>query len=180
MIKALLLHPLTPALIAGATLAAAFGFQHIGGYAPCPLCVWQRWPHAAAIVLALLAWALPQGSRLRLGALILTGLTFAAGAALAGYHVGVEQRWWAGTFGCSSPALVGTDLDALRTQLFATPAVRCDEVPWSLFGLSMAGYNMLISLGLAVVAGLAARAGAADPRYGVRHGGRSTEAAAPR
>ena len=82
----------------------------------------------------------------------LAGLALLVGAGIAGYHVGVEQGWWAGPAGCSAPAFAGMDVAQLRAALEATPVIRCDEIPWSLFGLSMAGYNFLLSLVLALVA----------------------------
>ena len=79
----------------------------------------------------------------------------AANAALAGYHVGVEQKWWEGPASCSAAVAAGTSFEDLKAQLLAAPIVRCDEVPWSLFGISMAGYNVLLSAGFAVVTALA-------------------------
>ena len=125
-------------------LAAAFAFQHLGGLDPCVLCVYQRWPHAVTVLLAGLALL---GGRHASLALAAAGLTALAGAGLAGFHVGVEQKWWAGTAACGSVGGADT-VEALREQLAAAPAARCDEVPWSLFGLSMASYNGLLSLAL--------------------------------
>lgn len=138
------------ALAAAALLAAAFAFQHIGGLAPCPLCIWQRWPHAAAALLGTVAFGL--GGRARPIAAALGALVMLGGAGLAGYHVGVEQGWWAGPATCAS----GGDVDALSTEALlarirSAPVVRCDEIAWSLFGVSMAGWNALASLGIAAL-----------------------------
>jgi disulfide bond formation protein DsbB len=78
------------------------------------------------------------------------------GAGIAVFHVGVEQHWWAGTAACGS-TLSATSVEALRAQILAAPVVRCDQPAWSLLGISMAGYNALISAALAVVALIGAR-----------------------
>ncbi len=142
----------------GALLAGALAFQHLGGLHPCELCLYQRVPHAAVLLLAAGAALAPAGrERLAAGALALAGAALLAGAGIAGFHVGVEQRWWEGTAGCGATATAATAAE-LRAQLLARPVVRCDEVAWSLFGISMAGYNMVASAGLAVFALLGARA----------------------
>ena len=126
-------------------LAGAFAFQYLGGLPPCQLCLTQRWPHAAAVLIgAVILW----GSFYRLAPLgILAALT-TAGYGI--YHVGVEHKWWAGPSTCSG-GQDRTDLSAeeILEQLLSTPVVRCDEVLWDLFGISMAGWNALISLSLA-------------------------------
>lgn len=136
-----------------ALLAGAFAFQYIGGLAPCALCLWQRWPHAAAVVIMLLALLVPNRWLMALGAL--AALTTAG---IGGFHMGVEYGWWEGLQSCSGGSISGISMDDLLNPNAAVAApVRCDEVPWSLFGLSMAGWNMVLSLGLAAVWGLAAR-----------------------
>jgi disulfide bond formation protein DsbB len=128
-------------------LALAFGFQHLGGLAPCALCLWQRWPHAAAIVVGALGLALPGAALPLLGAV-------AAGASggIGGYHLGVEQGWWEGPATCSGGGAVGQlSVEELTAQIMAAPVVRCDEVAWSLAGLSMAGWNALLSFLLMAV-----------------------------
>lgn len=82
---------------------------------------------------------------LRRGTLMLAGLTVWVGGGIAAYHAGIEQQWWAGPSSCSGAATPGS-LDALRAQIFAAPIKSCDEIAWSLFGISMAGYNALLSL----------------------------------
>lgn len=141
-------------LASAATLLAALFFQYVVGLAPCVLCVWQRWPYVAVLVLGVVALA--GGPRLRAAMLALMGATFLVGAGIALFHIGVEQHWWAGTSGCGVTATADS-LEALRAQVLNAPVVRCDEVPWSLFGLSMAGYNFIISLVLAAAALTAAR-----------------------
>lgn len=138
-----------------ATLGGAFIFQYGVGLAPCVLCIWQRWPHAIAIMLTLTAVVIA-GRSARTGAALLAGAGIAllAGAGIAAFHVGVEYGWWAGTAECGGTTGAIT-LDDLRAQILAAPVVRCDEVAWSLFGISMAGYNFLISVALGGIALLA-------------------------
>ena len=119
-------------------LLAAFGFEYFGGLAPCKLCLWQRWPHWAVILFSLFGLA---GLRSRL-ALMLIALSAATTAAIAGYHVGVEQQLWLGPASCSSAVANGSATELLDS-LLATPVIRCDEIVWSFAGLSMAGWNML-------------------------------------
>lgn len=146
-----------PALIlagSGLTLAAAFAFQYLGGYAPCPLCLYQRWPHAAAVVLSLAALMLLRRDRDHWArALVaLCGAGLLVGAGIAAYHVGIEEAWWPGPTSCTSSGAEATSIEALLAQIEATPVVLCDVVQWRFLGISMAGYNFLLSLGLAVLA----------------------------
>ena len=122
-----------------ALLAGAFVFQVIG-YAPCKMCLWQRWPHAAAIAIGLFAILLSphQKTFAYLGA-----LAAATTAAIGIYHAGVERDWWKGPTSCSGGGALNTT-DLLSTDI--VPIVMCDDVVWNLFGLSMASYNALISL----------------------------------
>lgn len=129
-----------------ALLAGAFAFQYIGGMAPCALCLWQRWPHGAAVLIGLAALAL--AGRL----LPLLG----AGAALATsgiglYHTGVERGWWEGPTTCTSGDIGQLSPEQLLNQIMAAPIVRCDEVPWEMFTLSMASWNAIASLALAAI-----------------------------
>jgi disulfide bond formation protein DsbB len=127
-------------------LLAAFAFQHLGGLAPCPLCIWQRWPHAVAIALGLLILAWP--SR---GLAALAGLAMLAGAGIGVYHVGIERDWWAGPASCTAPAPGAAAPGELLDQILATPVVLCDEVAWSWLGISMAGWNAVLSLAIALL-----------------------------
>jgi disulfide bond formation protein DsbB len=127
-----------------ALLMGAVAFQAMG-YAPCQLCIWQRWPHAAAALLGLVwlwskeRWILPLGA-----------LAVLASASIGLFHVGVEQTWWDGLETCTVNALSGLSAgDLLNTDTTVGAPVRCDVAAWSLFGISMAGYNLLISAGLA-------------------------------
>ena len=141
-------------------LGVAFAFQYVGGFAPCVLCIWQRYPYGVAIALGVIAFLLadkPGAARALIG---LAGVVFLADAAIAAFHVGVEQKWWEGTAQCGGNLGAGLTAEELTKQLLETPVVRCDEVAWSLFGISMAGYNFL----LAAAAGIVALVWAARPR----------------
>lgn len=134
-------------------LAMAFAFQHLGGLAPCVLCIWQRYPYVGAIVLAMAAYFLRERPPLAAGAVLLAGLVFLAGAGIGAFHVGVEQGWWQGTAACGGERPASASVEELYRRLMETTAVaRCDVIPWSLFGISMAGYNIVLSLGLAAMA----------------------------
>ena len=126
-------------------LGGAFTFQAFG-YAPCKLCLWQRWPHAAAIVIAGLALVFRGRVLPWLGA-----LAAATTGALGVYHAGVELGWWQGPTTCTSGPVGGMTPDELLNQIMAAPLIRCDEIAWSLFGISMAGWNAIISFTLAAI-----------------------------
>jgi len=155
-------HPrLVPALIVAVSLgalAAALASQYWGGLQPCVLCIYQRYAYLAAAAFGLLGLIAGPRTGARRAAVTLAGIAFLTGAAIAAFHVGVEQQWWRGTDECHAPALSpDASIADLRKQLLGTNFVACDEVPWSLFGVSMAGYNVLASLGLALASFWAAR-----------------------
>jgi disulfide bond formation protein DsbB len=136
-----------PALLGSvALLLGAFAFQYIGGLAPCPICIWQRWPHGVAILLGLIVLAVP--SR---GLAALAGLAVLVGAGIGLYHSGIEVGWWEGPSTCTTPGPGAAAPGELLDQILATPVVMCDQIAWSLLGISMAGWNALLSLGLAVL-----------------------------
>lgn len=137
-----------------ALLAGAFLFQYVGGLAPCKLCLWQRWPHAAAVLIG--AVALVRTERLWpwLGAL--AALTTAG---LGLYHTGIERKWWLGPTSCTGNGaglggLSGADLLNPDT---APSIVMCDQVVWQMWGISMASWNMIASLVLVALWIMAAR-----------------------
>lgn len=137
-----------------ALLLGAFGFQHLGGLPPCKLCLWQRWPHAAAVVIG--------GVLLMGGHRALAWLGAFAAATTAGigiYHAGVEWGWWPGPSSCTGGGMnlgtmSGGDLLSMDGPM---GVVMCDDVVWQLGGLSMAGWNAAFSLLLAAVWVAAAR-----------------------
>ncbi|MHA6262071.1 disulfide bond formation protein B [Arenibacterium sp. CAU 1754] len=129
-----------------ALLLGAFAFQHLGGLPPCKLCLWQRWPHAAAILIGLIAMGVPGRLLPTLGALAALST-----AAIGLYHTGVERDWWEGPTTCTSGSVGGISAQDLLDQIMAAPLVRCDEVPWEMLGLSMASWNAVLSLGFTLL-----------------------------
>lgn len=123
-----------------ALLGGAYGFQYIGGLVPCEMCWWQRYAHFAALGLAVAALVLPM-KRLFTA---LSGLAIAAAAAIGGYHAGVEYGWWKGLTECTTTVSFSNGGDPLAA-IMAAPVIRCDVVQWKLMGISMAGYDFLIS-----------------------------------
>ena len=137
-----------------ALLLGALGFQYIGEMPPCKLCYWQRYPHVAAVIIGVIALILPwRGSWLP----VIGGLAALTTAGIGGYHSGVERGWWEGPSSCTSSSIGGLSTDDLLAQIMEAPLVRCDEIPWQMFGLSMASWNMLASLALAIIWFMAAR-----------------------
>ncbi|KAB2885605.1 MAG: disulfide bond formation protein B [Albidovulum sp.] len=125
-----------------ALLAGAHVFEALG-YAPCKLCLWQRGPHWAAVAIGLAAlvtaWRLLPWA----GA-----LAAAATGALGVYHTGVERGFWQGPDSCTSGGSLSGSAEDLLNEIMAAPLIRCDEVAWSLFGLSMASWNAILSFAL--------------------------------
>jgi disulfide bond formation protein DsbB len=143
-------------------LGTALASQYFGGLQPCPLCLWQRYPYVVVIGLAGIGFGLSGNATLAARATVLPTIAFLAALALyvdagiAAFHVGVEQHWWEGLQSCSAAPISGS-IEALGAQLLGTPIVRCDEVAWSLGGISMAGYNFITALGLGVITTRAAQ-----------------------
>ena len=136
-------------LVPAGLLGGALGSQYLGGLHPCEMCYWQRWPHAAAMVLAAAAFVLPARARLLTA---LAALAIAISGAIGVFHAGVELGWWEGLTQCTAGGALSLE------DLMNVPLVRCDEVQWSWLGISMAGWNAILSLGsAAVIAGLLAR-----------------------
>jgi disulfide bond formation protein DsbB len=138
-----------------AVLGTALLSQYVGGLEPCVLCLYQRVPYVLTIVLSGAALAFVSfmdneiPAMLVRVALIVCAILFLIGAGIAAYHVGVEQGWWRGTEACSGADLNSLTAAELREQLLKAPIIRCDEIAWSAFGISMAGYNFIVSLLLA-------------------------------
>ena len=129
-----------------ALLLGAFGFQYIGEMAPCKLCIWQRYPHGAAVVIGAVALAFPLLILPYLGA-----LAALATAGVGAYHTGVERGWWEGPSTCTSGPIGNLSTDELMQQIMSAPLVRCDDVPWEMLGLSMASWNAVASFVLALL-----------------------------
>lgn len=129
-----------------AALGGAYGFQYIGGLVPCEMCWWQRYAHFAALGLAVAAFVLP----MRRLFTALSGLAIAAAAVIGGYHAGVEYGWWKGLTECTTTVSFSNGGDPLAA-IMAAPVIRCDVVQWKLMGISMAGYDFLLSGAAALV-----------------------------
>jgi disulfide bond formation protein DsbB len=137
--------------VSAALIVGALAFQYIGGYPPCEMCMWQRYPHFAAILVGL-----GGGALLSIGALpaglakpvaFMTILLIAVTGAIGVYHAGVEWLWWKGPSACTGQAFRLTGSLDLNAHV-----VSCDHAAWRMFGVSMAGYNAIISLGTAIMA----------------------------
>ncbi|HZC37482.1 MAG TPA: disulfide bond formation protein B [Sphingomicrobium sp.] len=142
-----------------ALLAGAFGSQYFGGLYPCEMCWWQRYAHMVAIVPAALAFTAPaDSSRSRILAL-LAALAIATSGAIGVYHAGVEAKIFEGFTTCTATVQGGGSTADLLKQIMHAPLVRCDQVQWSFLGISMAGWNGIISLtGAATILVLLAKA----------------------
>jgi disulfide bond formation protein DsbB len=143
LLQARLLALLLPTGLLGGALFS----QYVGGLYPCEMCYWQRWPHAAAILLALGAFLSPNRARLLV---LLAALAIAISGAIGVFHAGVEMGWWEGITHCTA-----TGATSLQ-DILNVPLVRCDQVQWSFLGISMAGWNAIVSLtGAAAIVALA-------------------------
>ncbi|CAN5678682.1 disulfide bond formation protein B [soil metagenome] len=142
---------LAAALGSGALLGGALYFQYVVGLPPCEMCHWQRWPHMVAIVAGLAAFASLASPRLSRPLLLIAIAALAVTAAIGVFHAGVEYRWWAGPQACSGSIPTGLSAEDLKKALFGAKMVRCDQTAWSMWGISMAGWNALLSATLAIV-----------------------------
>ena len=127
-------------------LGGAMGSQYIGGLHPCEMCYWQRWPHAAAILLAGLAFTAPAATQRSRTLTLLAAAAIAVSGAIGVYHAGVEAGVFEGFTTCTSTARAATTEELLK-QIMKVPLVRCDQVQWAFLGISMAGWNAILSLG---------------------------------
>ena len=141
--KARLLAVLVPAGL----LAGAYGSQYLGGLYPCEMCHWQRWAHFAALALALASFPLAHLPDRARSLVWLAALAILTSGGIGAYHAGVEARIFPGATQCSTLSSSGDVL----ADIMAAPLIRCDEVQWELLGISMAGWNAILSIGLALV-----------------------------
>lgn len=152
---------LVVAVVAALTVGGALILEHVFGYVPCMLCLWGRWPYYVAAPLAALAALL--AGRGNLGAarllLVLAAIALLAGAAIGVYHAGVEWRFWPGPTSCAGANAAPSSAGGLLEQMRTTRIVPCDQAAFRVFGVSLAGYSALISLGLAAVAFIGVRRG---------------------
>ena len=122
-------------------LGGALGSQYIGGLHPCEMCYWQRWPHGLAILLAAASFTAPATSSRSRALTLLAAVAIAVSGAIGVYHAGVEAKVFEGFTTCTSNGAMSFE------DLLKVPLVRCDQIQWSLFGISMAGWNAILSLG---------------------------------
>lgn len=137
-------------LVPAALLAGALGSQYIGGLYPCEMCHWQRWGHYAALAFALLAFALGRGADRGRPFVWLAALAILISGFTGAYHAGVEAGVFEGLTQCSTTGGGGSTADILA-DIMSTPLVRCDQVQWSFLGISMAGWNAIISISSGVL-----------------------------
>ena len=133
-------------LLGGALLS-----QYVGGLYPCEMCWWQRYPHGVAILLAGAAFVSPPSASRTRTLTLLAALGVALSGLVGAFHAGVEYGWWEGITTCSTGGAMSLD------DIMAVPLIRCDQVQWTLFGVSLAGYNAIFSLGGALAIALLAR-----------------------
>lgn len=134
-------------IIPSALLGGALISEYVFGLYPCEMCMWQRWPHWAAFVLALGAIILRQ-QKWSGSLVIAAALAILASGLIGGFHAGVEYGWWEGITSCATNLPAGGDM---LDSIMNAPLVRCDVAPWSLFGISLAGFNFLLSVGGAIL-----------------------------
>lgn len=142
-------------LLPAALLGGALGSQYLGGLTPCEMCYWQRYPHWAAILLAALSFTASASSQRSRTLVLLAALAIAISGAIGVYHAGVELGIFEGLTTCTTMAS-GTGADLLN-EILNAPLVRCDQVQFSFLGISMAGWNAILSLGGALAIILLAR-----------------------
>lgn len=133
-------------------LAGAYAFQYLGGLAPCDLCWTQRYAHMTIMAISLLGILISRPKpAFKLTFIWLSFLGLVASSVIAGYHAGVEQKWWQGPSTCTSGGDFATSVEQLMANMFDTALVLCDQIAWAMFGISMAGYNFLLSALVAAI-----------------------------
>ncbi len=135
-----------------AVIGGALLFQYVGRLEPCELCLLERWPYYLGIPLLVVALIAGKYRTVMASILVYAAALFLAGTVIAAYHVGVEQHWIAGPSACTMPTTEPNSIAALKAQLMAQQPVQCDVVQWSLFGISLAGWNLIASVTLVAIA----------------------------
>src|SRR5438270_6737766 len=133
-------------LLPAALLAGAFGSQYFGGLYPCEMCWWQRYAHMAAVLAAALAFTADGGSRRSLTMTVAAALAIGVSGAIGVYHAGVEAKIFEGITTCTALSKAGSTAELLK-QITHAPLIRCDQVQFRFLGISMAGWNAILSLG---------------------------------
>ena len=126
-------------------LVGAYSLEIFAQLEPCKLCIWQRWPHAIIVILALSGLGIIKNTE----TLLFICLSAISAGTLGFYHTGVEQGWWSGPEGCSNHLETESNISDLTTMLLSTPVVKCDQIAWSLLGISMASWNSISSFSIA-------------------------------
>lgn len=139
-------------IVCVAVVGGALLFQYVGGLEPCELCLLERWPYYTGIPLLVVALIAGKHPVAAISILTVAAVLFLAGSSIAAYHVGVEHHWIAGPTACTMPMAQPNSIEALKAQLMAQQPVQCDVVQWSLFGVSLAGWNLIASLALVAIA----------------------------
>jgi disulfide bond formation protein DsbB len=134
-------------------LGGAYYFQYVVGLAPCDMCLWQRYPHVLAIIFGLITVPLMNSPRVALIFALLAILALFVTSGIGVFHAGVEQHWWQGPQSCTGRVPAGLSAEELKKFLLSARMVRCDEIAWKLFNVSMAGWNAILSGGLAILLG---------------------------
>jgi disulfide bond formation protein DsbB len=137
-------------LVPAGLLAGAYGGQYWGGLYPCEMCYWQRWPHFAAVALALVSFALARSADRGRSLVWLAALAIMTSGAIGAYHAGVEAGIFEGLTQCSSSPVGGSARDIIA-DIMARPVIRCDDIQFSFLGISMAGWNAILSLGFGLL-----------------------------
>jgi disulfide bond formation protein DsbB len=135
-----------PLALAGGALAS----QYVGGLHPCEMCHWQRWPHFAAMGVAAVAFLVPQVMARRV-LVLAAGALIAASGVIGVMHAGVEYGWWEGFTACASGIRSTGSTSELLDQIMAAPVTRCDVPQWTFAGISLAGFNALLSFAAALL-----------------------------
>jgi disulfide bond formation protein DsbB len=133
-----------------ALLGGAYSFQLFGHLYPCEMCWWQRYPHFAALVPAVLAFVAPPGA-VRTLLVVAAGALIAVSGAIGVFHAGVEYHWWQGITPCTATTKLGGTPEEMLAALMKAPIIRCDVAQWRFAGISLAGFNAIASLGAAIV-----------------------------
>jgi disulfide bond formation protein DsbB len=132
-------------------LGGAYWFQYVKELAPCDMCLWQRYPHMLAIIFGLITIPLLVEPKVALVFGLIAVLALFATAGIGVFHAGVEQHWWQGPQACSGRVPAGLSAEELKKWLMSARMVRCDEIPWQMWNISMAGWNAILSGTLAIV-----------------------------
>ena len=142
---------LAAALGSIALLGGAYYFEHVVGLVPCDMCLWQRHPHMLAILAGLLTIPLLVEPKVALVFALAAVMALFVTSGLGVYHAGVEQHWWQGPQNCTGRVPAGLTAEELKQYLMNARMVRCDEIPWKMWNISMAGWNAILSGTLAIV-----------------------------